>query len=427
MKDQDPSLSPDRGAAVPTLLAAISLSVLTGCQEREPSGEAFSEIDSAGVAIVESNRPLWEEGEGWTLSPEPELVIGQVEGDEEYLLSGVTGVRRVSDGRIAILEGGSNRVRLYDSAGRHLMDLGGEGDGPSEFRWPQFLGSVSDTLFVFEYVAGELTWFSPGGEYLRTSRVFDGQGGDNPTIEVFGYLENGLGFGFRTPRGRERTFVEGLNRPPIQIWRFDLFSVGADSLFSVPGHEGMISFPGGGVTGHHLYVFGKTTRLATSRTSIYVAPTDEFSIQVFDQEGILKRIIRRIGASPAVSARDFDHWVDQRIEILDPPREERAELTRSARELSHAENMPAFHWIAADSEDNLWVEEWEDVGLDQGRFSVFRSDGAWLGYVEVPEGLPESRGYPHQQMMEIGSDYLLGVWTDDYGVEQIRLYRIMKE
>ncbi len=426
MIHQDPGPSSRDGALRTLLFAILPLVLLMACQGREPSTETFLVADSAGVTIVESARPLWERGEGWTLSREPEVVIGQVEGDEEYLLSGVTGVRRLSDGRIAILDAGSYRVRVYDASGRHLMDLGGEGDGPSEFRWPQFLGVVSDTLFVYEYVGGDLTWFSPDGQLLRTSSVFRGPDGVVPNVEMFGYLEDGLGIAIRHVASRDRSYVEGLNRPSMQIWRFDLFNAGADSLFSAPGYEQIISFPGGGVTGHHLYVFGKGTSLAVSKTEIYVAPTDEFSIQVFDRGGILRRIIRRNEAPRRVTAKDFDQWVDQRIEILDPPRDERAEMRRSAGELSYAETMPAFRWIAVDSEGDLWVEEWQGVGLDQGRFLVFRPDGAWLGYVEIPEGLPESRGYPHQQVMEIGSDYLLGVWTDDYGVEQVRLYRIEK-
>jgi hypothetical protein len=101
-------------------------------------------------------------------------------------------------------------------------------------------------------------------------------------------------------------------------------------------------------------------------------------------------------------------------------------MRRTAGELSVAETMPAFRWIAVDSEDNLWVEEWKGVGLDQGRFSVFDPDGAWLGYVDIPDGLPELRIAYDMQLMEIGSDYLLGVWIDEFGVEQVRLHRIEK-
>jgi hypothetical protein len=101
-------------------------------------------------------------------------------------------------------------------------------------------------------------------------------------------------------------------------------------------------------------------------------------------------------------------------------------MRRAASELSFAESMPLFRWIAVDSEENLWVEEWEGVGLDQGRFSVFRSDGAWLGHVDLPDGLPQARIAYDRQAVEIGSDYLLGVWVDEFGVEQVRLYRIEK-
>jgi len=426
MIDQDPGLRASSEAIRTILFTILSLVLLTACQGRESSTEAFWAADSAGVTIVESTHPLWESEEGWTLSREPEVVIGLVEGDEKYLLSQVAGVRRLSDGRIAVLDAGSYRVRVYDSSGRHLMDLGGEGDGPSEFRFPQFLGQVSDTLFVYEHVGGDLTWFSPDGQFLRASNDIRQTAGERSTPVMLGFLEDRFGIGFRTVGVRDQQLVEGLNRQPIQIWRFDLLDSGADSLFSVPGYEEMISFPGGTVTQHMPHVFGKRTHLAASKNRVYVAPTDAFSIQVFDREGILRRIIRRAETPRRVTRSDFDQWVKQTIEIRDPPPEEKAEMRRTAGELSVAETMPAFRWIVVDSEDNLWVEEWEGVGWDQGRFSVFCSDGAWLGYVEIPEGLHQLRGDNRQQLIEIGPDYLLGVWTDDMGVEQVRLYRIEK-
>ncbi|MFH1764693.1 MAG: hypothetical protein ABIF09_10920 [Gemmatimonadota bacterium] len=426
MIDRDPRSKASSEAIRALLFTILCLLLLTACEGQESSAAPFRVADSAGVAIVESTRPLWEKGEGWALSPEPEVAIGLVEGDERYLLNQVAEARRLSDGRIAVLDAGSYLLRLYDGTGRHLMDLGGEGDGPSEFRYPQFLGVVSDTLFVYEYAAGDLTWFSPDGEFLRTSNVFRQSDRETLTVVMVGYLEDRFGIGIRDVGIRERTLVEGLNRPPMRIWRFDLFNSGADSLFSVPGDEVMISFPGPGVTRHQNNVFGKTTYLAASKDRIYVAPTDAFSIQVFDREGILRRIIRRDETPHRVTRSDFDRWVEQMIEILDLPPDERAEMRRSAGELSAAETMPAFRWIAVDSEDNLWVEEWQGVGLGQGRFSVFRANGAWLGYVEIPEGLHDLRREFFQPWLEIGSDYLLGIWSDDLGVEQVRLYRIEK-
>jgi len=67
------------------------------------------------------------------------------------------------------------------------------------------------------------------------------------------------------------------------------------------------------------------------------------------------------------------------------------------------------------------------VGIDQGQFSVFDADGVWLGRVALPPGLPWLRGHNlRYPILEIGRDYVLGVWVDDLGVEQVRLYRIEK-
>lgn len=407
-------------------LSIVVLGLLTtACQGGGPSGPAFQVTDSAGVTVVTSTRPLWEDGESWVLSSEPEVVIGLRAGDERYLLTETVGLRRLSDGRIAILDAGSRQVRVYDGTGRHLLDLGRDGDGPGEFRTPQFLGVFSDTLFVFEYVGGDLTWFSPQGEFLRTSNIFPETEGARRTPVMLGYFEDRVGIGTRS--APIRPLPDGIVRQPRSIWRLGLSSTGVDSLLSAAGSEVEVFAAGSRGTGQRPYVFGKTTILTVSKNWLYVAPTDEFSIRVLDQEGELKRIIRRIQDPRRVSRGDIAQWVDEVIELRDPPQEERAEMRRTAGELKAAETMPAFRSIVADSEENLWVEEWEGVGWEQGRFSVFSPDGVWLGRVAVPDGLPWDRGGYDKQLIEIGPDYFLGVWTDDLGVEQVRLYRIEKK
>ena len=410
----------------PILFLMTVLFVLSACQGSEPGPTTVQSTDSAGITIVSSTDPLWGDGEGWVLSPEPEVVIGEVEGDERYILDQVAGARRLSDGRIAVLDVGSRRVRLYDPDGNHLFDLGGDGDGPSEFRTPQFLGLVSDTLVVYEYFPASLTWFAPDGGFLRTSTVFDPKDGEIPRAMTFGYLDDRFGVGIRIIGDRERPHVEGLNRHPTPIWRFDLSGQGADSLLSVPGTEEIISFPNPRAIHHRLYVFGNTAYLAASKNWIYVAPTDDFSVQVYDPDGALHRIIRRNVGPRSVTPSDIDQYVEERLSIIDPPAEERGELEKTMRAWQAAGTVPAFRSVVVDSEDNLWVEEWEDVGLGQGPFSVFRPDGAWLGNIDLPEGLPSTRGGLFQPWIEIGPDYLLGVWVDEYRIEQVRLYGLEK-
>jgi hypothetical protein len=173
-------------------------------------------------------------------------------------------------------------------------------------------------------------------------------------------------------------------------------------------------------------MFGKTAYLAASEDWIYVGPTDEFSVRAYDTEGVLRRIYRRVVGPRPVTSPDIDRYVEKRLREVDPPPEERGEVEGAIRAWEVAETMPATRWLCADSQENVWVEDFDEEGLGQGRFSVFRSDGAWLGEVDLPDGLPETRGGLFQPWLDIGPDYVLGVWVDELGVEQVRLYSINK-
>src|SRR5688572_24932772 len=52
----------------------------------------------------------------WTVATSPVVSIGEVEGAQEYMFSQVVGAVRLSDGRFAVANGGSNELRVYDSA-----------------------------------------------------------------------------------------------------------------------------------------------------------------------------------------------------------------------------------------------------------------------------------------------------------------------
>jgi hypothetical protein len=76
---------------------ALCLLVVASC--RQPAREQAATIvrDSNGVQIVENASPAWSGGESWQLTES--LVIGEVDGDENYLLNQVTGAIRRPDGR----------------------------------------------------------------------------------------------------------------------------------------------------------------------------------------------------------------------------------------------------------------------------------------------------------------------------------------
>jgi hypothetical protein len=125
--------------------------------------------DSAGIAIVEHN--LTDLKQVCEVSVRPELVIGSVDGGAEYELYRVFGASELSDGRIAVVNSGSNEVRFYNQTGTHLQSVGRRGRGPGEFENAYLLWVLpGDTAWVGDYSPWQFHLFGPDGRWSRTVR-----------------------------------------------------------------------------------------------------------------------------------------------------------------------------------------------------------------------------------------------------------------
>jgi hypothetical protein len=408
-----------------SLGCVVGVMIAAGCSESASRQATFVIADSLGITITESNAPLWNAEQGWTISHEPEVVIGEIDGDERYLLSQVHGARRLSDGRIAVLDRGSARVRVYDPEGQHLFDVGGRGDGPSEFSSAHYVGLVNDSIVVYEYAPGSLTWFTPEGDFVRTAATPtapDGRGLRGTTV---GFMGDHSGVATSFPPGRP-VREPGIHRSLLSVWRYDLRGSSADSLLQIEDDEQHYYESDGRLVSNNV-LFGKGSYVTASDEWIYTGSTESYTIQVLDGRGTLRRIVRRVVDPERVTPDHLSRYIDQ-LAILGSVGPDQFEaFGRRVREMAASSVMPYFRLIVADSEQNLWVEDWHDVGLGQGAFSVFRPDGVWLGTVALPAGLPRMRGVNlRTALLEIGSDYVLGVWESELGVEQVRMYRIEK-
>ena len=74
--------------------------------------------------------------------------------------------------------------------------------------------------------------------------------------------------------------------------------------------------------------------------------------------------------------------------------------------------------IRVDAVGNLWVQEYRVPGDDVlPSWSVFDPEGVLLGQVALPSGFAP---------LDIGPDYLLGLWRDADDVEHVRMYDLVK-
>jgi hypothetical protein len=89
--------------------------------------------DSAGIRIVQSSGPAWQEEAGWQIELSPFVVIGVVDGDAMQQLFRVSAATRLADGTIVIADAGSPHVRWYAASGEFLKGTGRSGEVQGEF------------------------------------------------------------------------------------------------------------------------------------------------------------------------------------------------------------------------------------------------------------------------------------------------------
>jgi hypothetical protein len=399
-------------AALPLLAAA--------CGDASADGDSAVVTDSAGVRIVQSDRPAWKDGEGWTVGNAPSVDIGVVDGDAAYQLDAVTGSARLSDGRIVVADGGSHQLRFFSAQGRHLATAGRKGGGPGEFQQLSWMGvAPEDTVLAWDAEARRLSMFTPDGRFARAVTP-TGLNPLFPSVEALmgdGSLVMTPGFDPATmgmrPEGEFRDTVVWLRVPP---------GGPARELSRRPGTDAFMSKSGGMMITDEV-VFGRRLVLAGAGDGYYTGYTDRYEIEHRDPAGRLRRLVRRSHEPVRATEADLNAYfaADAKKEIRGLPAEMRAafeEMARTRRErIPHRDNFPAFAGLATDTEGNLWVEQYGRPGDEQPRWDVFDGEGRWLGTVETPVGLRVHR---------IGPDWILGVEKDEMEVEHVRMYPLVK-
>ena len=89
-----------------------------------------------------------------------------------------------------------------------------------------------------------------------------------------------------------------------------------------------------------------------------------------------------------------------------------------------APHLPVLRSIHVDAAGHVWLQPYYVAGAEPPPFEILAPDGTWLGSVTLPPGLHRAFIQYQAPYMEIGDDYVLGVWTDELDVQYVRMYRI---
>lgn len=386
-----------------------------GCSSTDTSSGTLNTTvrDSAGVTIVENGAPNGDARLSWVVGSTPRTDVGSLDGEEAYQLFRVRDAIQLDDGRLAVANSGSGEVRVFGGNGEHLANWGRQGEGPGEFRNPWRLKSwPSDSVGVWDRRLRRVTIFDSGGTLGRTVDLVSGDwSGLLEWVDVF--PDGTLLVTHQNVFGQEP--VTGITRNPVSVSTLSESGQLLMSSDEKPGDEVYLKV-GEGTLDLLRLPFAKSFRALRVGEEIMFSSTDDFEFNFYDRNARLTRVVRL--AVPARRVTESDIAADNERQLAAVDEDARAQVRARQADTPRPETFPAFSDVLVDPLQNLWVQVFQPPAEEAPRaWAVFDAYGTFLGYVETPAGLT---------VFQIGMDFVLGVQSDDLGVEHVQTWPMIR-
>lgn len=379
----------------------------SACDSRGTNAAGFSERDSAGVVIAVTAGMHARSPVGWQMDTLPDLEIGSAGSllREEsaaswYTFHRIGGARQLSDGRIVVADQGSSEVRYFDSAGRFMHSLGGQGRGPGEFQTGPVLVSSfrSDSLLFFDARPVRFQLFSTDDDGYRHIRPARWLG----AIPPIGFVSSQVLVG--QLHLYKPTTTGPFEIPATYAWT-DIATgnrVVVDSFIVRPQYATRMvnNIAWGGPI-----PFSAMPSAAVKHDGAFITHGVLSEIKEYDLRGRLERIVRIDEPPREITEADIRGYAEVTGKPLDP-------------DIPFPDMMPTFESLLVDDEGWLWAKAFGWDPTRRSTWVVFDAGGRAHGSIETPASF---------KLHQIGSDFVLGVWTNELDVEHVRRYRLTRE
>ncbi|WP_419161769.1 hypothetical protein [Candidatus Palauibacter sp.] len=386
-------------------LGVVAIAVAaSGCGREEPRARQTVVVDSSDVAIVTSD-PL-NSDRRCTVSQEPTFAVGEISGDERYEFFQVRGAGRLSDGSVAVAERATADVRIFSPSGQHVRSMGGEGEGPGEFRNPYVLWVLpGDTLWIGDYRPPRYNVFTAEGEFVRSVQLHPLYA--NPS-RGGGVLSNGYSVNVRS-EGRASDY-----RTP------------RDVIVEVHGPDGILNEtlrvlegrrygpPTGSMNLTLDPLFEAGPSVDAAGTTIAISTGRDPEVQLVDEQLRLYRIVRWLDPERDVTSAHVRAWREEYLESREGAEGMAAEFTEltAGEDRPIADRFPTVSSLAVGRDGRIWVRRYPRP-RESGGWMVFEPDGEFLCHLGPVPGLG---------VYEFGADYLLGTRRDSLDVESVVMF-----
>jgi hypothetical protein len=360
-----------------------------------------SEPAPAGEAALPAGAPL-------RFAATPRVSIGVIEGDTLQQFQRIVTPFLLSNGLLAVPDAGAMTIRVFQADGDHVITLGGEGEGPGEFRMLTAAWARGDTIEAYDPRVARITRFAPDGS-VETVSVSGGRPVADAAIPA--PLADGWAvYGVRVPAPgrRDSLTVSHVSRS-------------GEVQGELGWTEGFLRFAaldlGGPVP------LSPKPLFAAAGGRVYIGDAMLPRVRVIEPGGApLPDIAWQPGPQPSV---------DETLRTVIDTAVARAPGDRFAgRAYLEAapvpQQLPVYWGMIADSEGFLWIRPYEPLehaaalgGLrnpgEGGRWIVFAPDGSQVTEIDVPADL---------QPVSITRDAVVGIHRDDLDVESVRVYAL---
>ena len=370
-------------------------------------------------------------GESTEVHAQPELVIGALDGADEYTFGEINGMAVSDDGSIYVLDGQALVIRVYSPDGDHVRTFGRSGGGPGELSRPSgmlFLGDSS--LVVRDGGNARMTVYTPEGETLTTWPI---PGGYITSAPIFTDSDANVYTDVIASQSSNGTWSTGLMRlnsagETVDTLYRPFKDYEAPSLRAerVSGNNHSISIDG--------VPFWPQASTTLNRRGEFVGGiADRYVVHTWRRDGTVLRIERQVEPTPVAQAEAAAA---------------RERVTRGMRELDSnwswdgpeiPTTKPAFRSITVGEDDRIWVrvsrpgarqppdEDAEpdadgrppvDSWVEPAVYDIYESTGDHVATVRFPERF---------RPMVLRGPHAWGVLRDEYDVEYVARLNVLPD
>jgi len=287
------------------------------------------------------------------------------------ILQRVQSLQQLRDRRLLIADAGARSVIVVDSLGRVRPPLGRMGSGPAEYRAPQALAVIGDTVAVLDPGNGRIGLFSSSGAWQGSWVVQPITGGTNvrlyrvPGADFYAYGVRKIGAKLAT------TFIHFDPRGPRDTLAPDPEPTSPDFGAMCNGSDRGIRFFSTTFQSRHVRIPGPRGTLLDAETSAYrIVHHTLAGDTVATFAGPATRV--------PISNAEWDSAGAEFAAYLKQDKDAKC----STRSLSRPSSKPAIRAFWWDDAGRLWVERYATSGF---AFDVFSQRGALLASMPAPE------------------------------------------